>query len=157
MKTILVDVTIISAKDGSHIRKKFPLDEGMFKAIKSLSEEEQLKYFTEEYRGWKKERNYQRNIVGSLDVKDGLYNFVHDIPDEGSNPTEVYEAKERQHAVDKAIASLIPGQQVVIHMKYYQDLTPGEIAEKLGISLSAVSHRLHRAEDILRAMLNDFQ
>lgn len=144
-------------KAGIQKTVRFPLDEGMYKAIKSLSEEEQLKYFTDEYREWKKERNYQRNIVGSLDVKDSLYNFVHDIPDEGSNPAEVYEVKERQRAVDKAIASLIPGQQVVIHMKYYQDLTPGEIAEKLGISLSAVSHRLQRAEDILRAMLNDYQ
>lgn len=129
----------------------------MYKAIKSLSKEEQLKYFTEEYREWKKERNYQRNIASSLYVKDSLYNFVHDIPDEGPNPAEVYEAKERQHAVDKAIASLIPSQQVVIRMKYYQDLTPGEIAEKLGISLSAVSHRLQRAEGILRAMLSDYQ
>lgn len=157
MKTILVDVTIISVKDGSHIRKKFPLDEGMFKAIKSLSEEEQLKYFTEEYREWKSEDNRRRYSAGSLNADDPLWRFVHDIPDEGPDPAEVYEANERKHAVDRAIASLIPSQQVVIRMKYEEDLTPGEIAERLGISLSAVSHRLQRAEDILRAMLNDYQ
>lgn len=155
MKTILVDVTIISAKDGSHIRKKFPLDEGMFKAIKSLSEDEQLKYFTEEYREWKHEENIQKHYGGSLDSTDELYDFAHDVPDSALNPCEYCLEQEKNELLKEALAKLTKLQYLVVYKTFFEEKTQQQISDELAITQQAIARILDRALASLRKILRD--
>jgi len=51
--------------------------------------------------------------------------------------------------------SLSPRQRAVVYLTYWDDLTPGSIAELLGISDGAVHRHLARARAALRRMLHD--
>lgn len=86
----LATVFVVSRRDGSLVEKKFPMDQELYRAIKSLPKEEQIRYFTEEYYQWKEEQNDHRYLISSIDSFDEEYQFVHDIPDIAPNPEEAY-------------------------------------------------------------------
>ncbi len=60
---------------------------------------------------------------------------------------------EAQEEVVEAVAGLSPRQRAVIHLTYWEDLTPTAVAELLGISDGAVRQHLTRARAHLRAAL----
>ena len=47
----------IRKKNKDLIEVDLPLDEGLYKAIKTLSKEEQIKYFTNEYHDYQRQRD----------------------------------------------------------------------------------------------------
>ncbi len=55
----------------------------------------------------------------------------------------------------RAFASLPRAQQVAIYLHFVEDLTQEEVAETLGISVSNVKSRVHRAKQRLRQALED--
>lgn len=63
----LATVFVITRRDGSLVEKKFPMDQRLYRVIKSLPKEEQFRYFTEEYYQWKEEQNDHRYLVASHD------------------------------------------------------------------------------------------
>jgi RNA polymerase sigma factor (sigma-70 family) len=62
-------------------------------------------------------------------------------------------AAEAQQLVRKAIARLAPQDAEVLLLKYTEDWSYSELAERLGVSISAVEARLHRARGRLRKSL----
>ncbi len=138
---ILVEVTVTSAKDGSLLTEKFPMDKGMYKAIQSLpSKEDRIKYFTMEYRDWKKENNRaSKHYGGSLDSEDDLLERAHDIPDDSLTPAEYCMKKERCELLNKALDSLRPRQKKIIVAIFYDGRSQAELAEELGMTEQAMS------------------
>lgn len=59
-----------------------------------------------------------------------------------------------QTALDAAIATLSPDHQIVVGLRYYRDLTIGDIASRLGIPPGTVQSRLHYALRRLHAALD---
>jgi RNA polymerase sigma-70 factor (ECF subfamily) len=59
-------------------------------------------------------------------------------------------ADERHRLVRQAMASLLPRDAEILLLKYTEDWNYGQLAERLGISHSAVETRLHRARARLR-------
>jgi RNA polymerase sigma-70 factor, ECF subfamily len=55
----------------------------------------------------------------------------------------------------RAFASLPRGQQIAIYLHFVEDLPQEEVAETLGISVSNVKSRIHRAKQRLRQALAD--
>lgn len=53
------------------------------------------------------------------------------------------------------VMALPPKYRVLIYLRYYEELTTGEIAELLHITQSAVSTRLSRARQMLREQLQE--
>lgn len=141
MAEIIVEVTVSSAKGGSHITQKFPMDEGLYKAIMSLpNEEERIRYFTDEYRSWKKESNrISKHYGGSLDSQDELLQRAHDIPDDSLDPSEFCLKKERNEFLRKALDNLKPRQRMVIVAIFYEEKSQSQLARELGISEQAMS------------------
>ena len=141
MAEIIVQVTVSSAKDGSLITQKFPMDEGLYKAIMSLpNEEDRIRYFTEEYRAWKKESNrINKHYGGSLDSEDELLQRAHDIPDDSLTPSEFCLKKERNEFLHKALNNLKPRQRMVIVAIFYEEKSQSQLAKELGISEQAMS------------------
>ena len=62
-------------------------------------------------------------------------------------------AEERQQLVRRAMAKLAPRDVEILLLKYTEDWSYREIAQRLGASPSAVEARLHRARGRLRAVL----
>jgi RNA polymerase sigma factor (sigma-70 family) len=60
-------------------------------------------------------------------------------------------AEETQQLVRQAIARLSPQDAEVLLLKYTEDWSYKELADRLGVSVSAVEARLHRARSKLRS------
>lgn len=139
---IIVEVTVTSAKDGSLLTEKFPMDKGMYKAIQSLpNKEDRVKFFTMEYRDWKKENNRAtKHYGGSLDSEDELLKRAHDIPDDSLTPAEFCLKKERYELLNKALDNLRSRQKKIIVAIFYEGKSQADLAEELGMTESAMSH-----------------
>jgi len=61
--------------------------------------------------------------------------------------------KEFMEACEALILTLTPSQQVIFRMRYQQDLSTAEIAERLNISRKTVQNQLNKAVTQLRASL----
>jgi len=62
---------------------------------------------------------------------------------------------ETAHQVRTALGLLPEGQQVVIHLHWFEGLPFAEVAEILGLTQSAAKVRAHRGYKALKQMLND--
>lgn len=69
------------------------------------------------------------------------------------NPLDWLIACERREMVNKGMALLPKRDQELLLLKYIHDWSYQEMAEKLGITVSAVQARLHRARALLREKL----
>jgi RNA polymerase sigma-70 factor (ECF subfamily) len=67
------------------------------------------------------------------------------LPSHQPNPEELALRREACDAVQDCIAELEPGYRAPLILRYWQGLSYEEIAEVMGISVSAVKSRLHRA------------
>ena len=148
-------VTIVSQKDGSPRDETFPIDEGMYKAIKSLPTlEEQTKWFTDQYLSYKAEQNYQRNHpVDSLDLEDPDLGFAHQVEDDSLSPKEYCFEEERAELIREAVSHLNPDQQMIINGIFWEGKSQKELAKELNTTPSSMSHRVDNALAKLRKEL----
>ena len=76
-----------------------------------------------------------------------------DRGDPGSGPDDV----ERQHVVLAALRTLPYRQRQVVVLRYYLDLSEGQIADQLGVTRGSVHRQLARAAGTLRTKLDDLE
>jgi len=79
-----------------------------------------------------------------------------DRPSEAADPAEAAEIADTAARVQRAIAALADGQQDAVRLFYLQGLSHREVADELGISVSAVKARLHQARAALAPRLAQF-
>jgi RNA polymerase sigma-B factor len=70
----------------------------------------------------------------------------------GSRDAELARA-ERRVTLDEALSHLAPRDRTVVYLRFWEDLTQREIAERVGVSQMQVSRILRRSMDILRDAL----
>ncbi len=76
-----------------------------------------------------------------------------DSPSERPGPEQVVVARSEFAILRRAVDDLTPEQRVTLVLREFEGCTYEEIAEVLGISVSAVKSRLHRARvEVLEAM-----
>ena len=80
-----------------------------------------------------------------------------DLPSETADPAEAAEIADTGARVRSAIAALADGQQDAVRLFYLQGLSHREVADELGISVSAVKARLHQARAALAPRLASFK
>ena len=78
--------------------------------------------------------------------------LAHEIPDSAANPEEKYSLYEREKILTFAMKQLPPETQTALRLQL-EDRTLGEIAEILGVRVSAVKTRLFRARGRLHELL----
>jgi RNA polymerase sigma-70 factor (ECF subfamily) len=79
-----------------------------------------------------------------------------EIKDWSDRPDEVLLNKEVTEIIEKAVDELPVSYRTVFHLRDVEGLTDYETAKVLGLSLSAVKSRIHRARLFLRDKLSDY-
>jgi len=82
--------------------------------------------------------------------------MVIDYPSVLPSPEKVYESKQIQYALQKALIKLSPKLRAVIVLKEMEGLSYEEIADTLDVSIGTVKSRISRAREELRTLLKDF-
>ncbi len=86
--------------------------------------------------------------------KQGPLDFaVSSIEDLGITPRTLIDRNQRYQALLRALRSLPLEQQVLLELRYWEDLGPKELAEILDISITAINNRLLRAKKTLGTRL----
>lgn len=71
------------------------------------------------------------------------------------NPLDEVDRREEKLQVADAVASLDEASRLILTLRYYEDLSSKEIAERLEMTPAAVDMRLSRARKVLRAILEN--
>ncbi len=80
---------------------------------------------------------------------------LHDLPDERiPDPLDALDHQDLTRLLDRALGTLPSESREVVEQCYLMDLPQREVAARLGLSLSALEARLHRARQHLRRELN---
>jgi RNA polymerase sigma-70 factor, ECF subfamily len=79
-----------------------------------------------------------------------------EIRDWSDRPDEVLLNKEEMEIIEKAVNELPVPYRAVFHLRDVEGLTDYETAKVLGLSVSAVKNRIHRARLFLRDKLSDY-
>jgi RNA polymerase sigma-70 factor (ECF subfamily) len=87
--------------------------------------------------------------------EDGTLRGV-EIRDWSSRPDEVLLNREVTEIIERAVDKLPVSYRAVFHLRDVEGLTDYETAKALGISVSAVKSRIHRARLFLRDKLSDY-
>ncbi|MGL4400063.1 MAG: sigma-70 family RNA polymerase sigma factor, partial [Luteolibacter sp.] len=99
-------------------------------------------------------RKSRKKEVSSDERAENSNQFVEASPDRQPD-AELLQA-ELQQAVDDAIASLPDTQRMAVVLRRYEQLSYEEIADVLGLSVSAVKSLLFRARTALREALSGY-
>ncbi|MFQ6043981.1 MAG: RNA polymerase sigma factor [Candidatus Poribacteria bacterium] len=94
--------------------------------------------------------SYLEDFMTGDDGKNINYAALRDF---SQMPDVLYEKKEQQILIRRAIDSLPENQRLAIIMVTYQQLRYDEIADTLGCSVSAVKSLIHRARQNLKKLL----
>ncbi len=78
------------------------------------------------------------------------------LRDWSSSPDEIFAGKEGIEVIERAIDGLPDKYRIVFHLRDIEGLSNEEVGGILGLSLSAVKSRIHRARLFLRDRLSDY-
>jgi RNA polymerase sigma factor (sigma-70 family) len=79
-----------------------------------------------------------------------------DLPDPGGfDPADELDRRDRHALLDRALAHLPESARAPLQLCYLDELPQRQAAQRLGLTLSALESRLHRARAQLRAVLRD--
>jgi RNA polymerase sigma factor (sigma-70 family) len=102
-------------------------------------------------RHWLRRRS--RDDTSWEELCGGRYYPERDLPDEDVGPEERAQMADLRARVQRAVADLPRGQRAAIVLFYLYGLSQAEVAAHLGIEVSAVKTRLHKARETLRERL----
>jgi RNA polymerase sigma factor (sigma-70 family) len=154
MGDIIVTITIVSKRTGGQKTEKFPLDEGMYRAIKTLPVQTQIDYFTQEYRAYKKIENLASREAVSIDSEDDELGFSHDVPDPGMTPSEFASFCDDRAFLYALIQSLKPKERLAISEVFFRGKKQRTVAKELGLTEGALSICLKKSLAKLRDALS---
>lgn len=100
---------------------------------------------------------YRRKLGRKRKLVDRYVEQVRIGDDPTGDPLEWLISDERRGLIRGALKQLAPRDAEILLLKYVEDWNYTRIAERLGISHSAVETRLHRARARMRAVLSELQ
>ena len=90
----------------------------------------------------------------SVEIEDSSLGFQ--VGDESANPAAVYERRELEEKIQKAIQALPPEFRVVLVLRDMQGLSYKEIVDATGLTMETLKGRLFRGRGILRRRLSPY-
>ena len=93
--------------------------------------------------------------IEDLSVKDGDDEYEYQMPSDLGNPEEEMVRAQRREALRMIVAQMKPKYRRMIELRYFEELSYEEIAERLQMPLNTVRTHLRRAHDLLHSMLKE--
>lgn len=107
------------------------------------------------YIDYLRKRRVETVSLGAISRNDNGDFIEYQIPSTQPNPEEMMIRVQRDTALKEVVASLKEPYRRIIEMRYYDDLSYEEIAERLRLPLGTVKIRLLRAKALLASMIKD--
>ena len=80
--------------------------------------------------------------------------YEYQIPSGQPNPEEDLMRNERDEALKQVVSELKPPYRQIVELRYYDELSYEQIADKLKIPIGTVKIRLLRAKNLMQAIVN---
>lgn len=93
--------------------------------------------------------------LSSLSVRNEDDQYEYPLPSDSPNPEQQLITKQRCERLREVVKQLKPRYRKVVEMRYYDELSYEEIAEKLQLPLGTVKIQLRRAKALLAEILKD--
>ncbi len=107
------------------------------------------------YIDYLRKRRLETVSLGSI-TRTGDGDFIeYQIPSSQPNPEEMMIRMQRDAALKEVVASLKEPYRRIIELRYYEDLSYEEIAERLNLPLGTVKVRLLRAKALLSSIVKE--
>lgn len=89
--------------------------------------------------------------------RESVFSLILDVMGEPQNesPSKVVSREEAEQELKGHIARLPERQRKAVTLRFLQELTLEQVAEKMNLSKSAVRSLIHRAKDVLRERMGD--
>lgn len=143
----------IFTKSGEVKTVKLPIDEELYKAIKTLEVDSQRYHFALEYYDHIQERKYQRRTSSIDEIDDDDCEVFMQI-DSSLNPEEFALENEKNEIIRNAVNKLNSKQREVVVCIYFKEMSQRETALEMGVQEAAVSKLLDRALAKLKEYLD---
>ena len=91
--------------------------------------------------------------LSSMSVGNDNDGYEYPMPSDDANPEEVLIATQRGELLRKVVGQLKPRYRTIVEMRYFEELSYEEIAEKLSLPLGTVKIQLRRARMLLAEIL----
>jgi len=143
----------IFTKSGEVKTVKLPIDEELYKAIKTLDIDSQRYHFALEYYDHIQERKYQRRTSSIDEIDDDDCEVFMQI-DSSLNPEEFALENEKNEIIRNAVNKLNSKQREVVICIYFKEMSQRETALEMGVQEAAVSKLLDRAVAKLKEFLD---
>lgn len=98
-------------------------------------------------------RRLQTVPISSLATRDEDDNYELPMPSSGPNPEETIIASQRVNRMRDVVAQLKPNYRKVIELRYYEELSYEEIAQRLSLPMGTVKVHLLRARQLLATII----
>ncbi len=93
--------------------------------------------------------------LSSLSVRNEDDQYEYPLPSDSPNPEQQLITKQRCERLREVVKQLKPRYRKVVEMRYYDELSYEEIAEKLQLPLGTVKIQLRRAKALLAEILKE--
>ncbi|MCF0211620.1 MAG: sigma-70 family RNA polymerase sigma factor [Bacteroidales bacterium] len=102
-------------------------------------------------------RKKRMNVISidDLTVKDGDDEYEYQMPSDIGNPEEEMVRQQRREALRAIVSQMKPKYRRMIELRYFEELTYEEIAERLQLPINTVRTHLHRAHGLLHSILQE--
>ncbi len=107
-----------------------------------------------------RKKRLQTIYLDDIKTKVGDEAYEYPIPSENDNPEEAIISDQRVQMLREVVKGLKPRYRRLVELRYFEELTYEEIAQKLQMPLGTVKVQLFRARDLLYNILSakkDFQ
>ena len=91
--------------------------------------------------------------LGALSVHNDDDTYEYPMPSDDANPEEALIAEQRGEMLRELVGQLKPRYRTIVRMRYFDELSYDEIAERLSMPLGTVKIQLRRARQLLAEIL----
>lgn len=146
-KQVEVNLDFINKK-GKTKHVKFWMDKQTYEVLsdKSISEEIRHKYLVDEYHEYERERYHNRKFVSfNSEMAEILDLFI--------SSEDKYDIDLNNNLIKEAIKKLMPRQQEMVRLLYWEGNSQKDLCEIYGVSKQAINNALNRIYKTLKKIL----
>ncbi len=98
-------------------------------------------------------RRLEMVSLNNISVRNDDDTYEYPLPSDDANPEEALIATQRSELLREVVGQLKPRYRTIVRMRYFEELSYDEIAERLKIPLGTVKIQLRRARMLLAEIL----